>query len=64
MRDFEPSKALFVEKAPFRFCEKITEVCLGNTMKKGGVLAFECHKDYAGDVKELIEKSNGFEKWN
>ena len=31
-------------------------------MKKGGVLAFECHKDYAVDVKELIEKSNGFER--
>ena len=62
VRDFEPSKALFVEKHPLEFYERITEVCLGNTMKKGGVLAFECHKDYAVDVKELIERSNGFER--
>ena len=62
VRDFEPSKALFVEKHPLEFYQRITEVCLGNTLKRGGVLAFECHKDYAVDVKELIEKSNGFER--
>ncbi len=62
VRDFEPSKALFVEKHPLEFYKRITEICLGNTLKTGGVLAFECHKGYALDVKELIANSEGFEK--
>ena len=62
VRDFEPSKALFVEKYPLEFYERITKVCMGDTLKTGGVLAFECHKDYALDVKEVIAKSEGFER--
>ena len=62
VRDFEPSKALFVEKHPLEFYQRISEVCLGYTLKKGGVLAFECHKDYAVDIKDLIVDSGGFER--
>lgn len=62
VRDFEPSIALFVEDDPLVFYKRILELCTSGVLLKGGLLALECHRDYAEKISKFIESKYVFEK--
>ena len=62
VRDYEPSIALFVENDPLIFYKRILELCTSGLLLKGGLLALECHKDYAEKVAKHIESKEVFQK--
>ena len=58
----EPSTALFVpENDPLKFYDKIIELCEEGILKPEGVLAMECHEDFALQVKKRLEGMKGSE---
>ena len=62
VRYFEPSIALFVEDDPLVFYKRILELCTSGVLLKGGLLALECHRDFAEKVANYIELKDVFEK--
>lgn len=55
----EPTVALFVEDSdPLIFYKRIIELCELGMLKPGGVLAMECHTDFASSVERLLNESN------
>lgn len=60
VRDFEPAGALFTGEDPLVYYRAITGHA-SLVLKPGGLLVFETHEDYAGDVRTLVAES-GFER--
>lgn len=55
VRDFEPHLALFVNNSdPVLFYRKIAAAGLA-LLKPGGRLWFECHKDFAAQVQQMLQ---------
>ena len=51
----EPAVALFVENSdPLIFYKRIIELCKHGMLRPGGVLAMECHTDFASSVERLL----------
>ncbi len=58
---YEPQLALFVEDDdPLIFYRRIIELCKTGLLESGGLLAFECHRDYASEVEVLLVKDEWF----
>ena len=58
--DYEPHTALFVpDDDPLLFYRSIAAYAL-QSLRRGGTLLFECNTAYAGDTREMLEKT-GFD---
>lgn len=59
VRDHEPEVALFCGADPLKFYRAILEVVRAGTLKSGGLLFVEAHRDYALDVADLFQRAGG-----